>query len=389
MHKELLDAIAFIKEKGFSHIKVELEAYFDRKPDTAEYCKYKCSKGKRRCEECDGLSNKEIDGRVVLNGCSCDKGLIACEHTGRHFNDDGYCHRFILEELAKQNITSRDFNYIQFYRDGSVDSELTFTLPFERMELIPKVIEAFKALGKANDRVFSTQGAGMHTAILPESSGGRYPVRMIWDERKFRVFKTELEKIMPALFFLGSADWRSRKTGFREPVVSTSKYSAIHFGVGAIEYRVFETCYDHPERIYEFVEVIARTLEYWHDGRGPKIPDNIKPVQLVNTNSGYNLRRLFEDEATLRNLVRTIDYLRPKSKTFAQLKAERSFKLDDRSIVKIRAKRESLINRHAELFKASVRKQAKINGYSMSEIYSSSINAYRFSKKVFEERVTH
>ena len=127
--------------------------------------------------------------------------------------------------------------------------------------------EAFKVFGlKASKGNVNVQGSGMHIAVLPEGCAGKYPVRSIrLDTAGLRNFQTEMTKLLPALYFVGTAGHRSRAMTYRTPRIShDSKYSAVYTQNGTIfEYRVFETCYDRPEAVYEYIQVISNSLKFY------------------------------------------------------------------------------------------------------------------------------
>jgi hypothetical protein len=160
----------------------------------------------------------------------------------------------------------------------------------------------------------------MHIAILPEEAEGTYPCRVRLPSSKVQNFKTEVGKLLPALYFLGASGHRTRSMSYRNPKIEDDKYSAIctHNGT-AFEYRVFETCYDRPEAIYDFVQVIANTLKFYDD---PTLK-----VKALGKKFGFHkttsVAKYYDTPEQLRILNATVKYLKPEDKSFKALKAER------------------------------------------------------------------
>lgn len=209
--KKLEASINAIKAAGFSHLKLELE------------------------------------GQLARHG---------------RFSEPDDCEDWMWEKLSDH--AKRVINYKKFYYDGSVDSELTFTFPVEEIAVAVEVINVWNQLVEANGNGCDVNGAGMHFSVL---TTGRYPCSTRLPEANLRNYMTEVTKLLPALFLGAMSGNFTRALGYRYPRVSMSdKYSAIYIKNGtSIEYRLFETCYQRPEAVYEYLGVIARTLEYFTD----------------------------------------------------------------------------------------------------------------------------
>lgn len=331
MKKSLKEAVIGIREAGFSHIKVELEANLNRSQRRA--CNT-CPGSSVICTECTGRG-AIVGEDIVATECSnCrGRGTVACQDcqgSGRIepiYDSVSLCQSFIEEKLSPE--AREAINYIRFYRDGSVDSELTFTLPIEKVHVVSEVIDVWKQLAKAANGTgkMDVRGAGMHIAVLPEGCNGVYPTSPARIDRdKFNNLESQLTKLMPALFFLGSANYQSRSLGYRHPRVSWSdKYSAVYanYGVG-LEYRVFETCYDTPETFFDYVEVIANSLKFYAD---PTLTVESLGKEFVFTNPDESrdqpLARFYNTTEALRVLNAQIKYLKPREKSYPQLKKER------------------------------------------------------------------
>lgn len=288
----LKSTIQQIKEAGFGYVKVELEAQLNRpySGDDGEYetCDDCEGRGYVDCEDCDGEGYTEIeltrpDGSVsdVTEEVTCDncngEGNIDCSpcdaegevyRTGDdgEFASEDYCHEFLMEHISDE--AKKAIVYSKFYNDGSVDSELTFTIPVDKVSVLPEIIDSFNKLAEANGEGMDIDGAGMHIAVLPHESRGVYPVTrsFMLDPDKLQNFRVEVTKLLPALFIAATSGNFTRALNYRHPKIDDDKYSAIHIvGGRCFEYRLFETCYQRPEAIFEYLETIARTLEYFKD----------------------------------------------------------------------------------------------------------------------------
>lgn len=289
---KIKSVVEAIKDAGFGYVKVELEAQLGRPYDSDEGEYETCDdcngNGNRECEECDGEGYNEVeltrpdgstsditeevtcehcygDGHIDCSNCD-GEGEVYVESEGGDFGSVEHCEDFIMEQLSDE---AKDaLIYKKFYNDGSVDSEFTFTIPVEKVNVLPEIIDTFNKLALEVGNGMDVDGAGMHVAVLPIESNGRYPVPSSFEMpyEKLQNFKTEVTKLLPALFIAATSGNFTRGLNYRHPKIDTDKYSAIHLvNNRCFEYRLFETCYQRPEAIFEYLETIARTLEYYKD----------------------------------------------------------------------------------------------------------------------------
>jgi len=325
-------AIEQIKKAGFSHIKVELEADLGR--DGERECS-DCDDGYSDCDECNGdgvLMAERPNGTEVEVECDeCyGEGRVECGYCdGRGYDggyyDEDYCETF-MRDWVGSDVLSR-LTYGNFYEDGSVDSEFTFTVPIEHYKDIVVWIDSFKALSEDIGNGYNTGGAGMHISLIPKESNGNYPNRHRMPDDKIENFAEQMSKLLPAMLFFSSNNEVSRGLSYRTPQVShDEKYSAIYTHDGTcIEYRAFETCYDEPERIYEHIEVVAKTLQFYVD-----------PTKTVETmgfrfnfsdsysgQEGRQLSRFYDTPEKIAVLRKQLKYIKPDGKSNAELMAQR------------------------------------------------------------------
>lgn len=339
--RALNEALEFIKNcpyKGTA-IKVELEAELNREGQSNE-CRDCNGNGENYCQVCDdGLTAEgetcgSCEGEYLLR---CDTCSGTGENPGRSasYESERECKEFILRHVSQEARDSLIFS--KFYDDGSVDSEYTFTLPLDKASLTIEFIEAFNALAQEIGNGIDTNGAGMHIAIL-NSRDGNYPLGNKLNATYTKNFRNAMNHLMPALYFLGSADHESRDTGYRVPQVSDDKYSAVNFGCDVFEYRVFETCYKRPEAIIDFICVIAKSLQFYQ--RKATTLDFFGKVGSIGFGTkGRGIERFYYSQKHLDALQYGVAVLKPSYKTFADLKKERNFKLTPKRIKDIDTKR--------------------------------------------------
>jgi len=269
-------AIKAIQDAGFTHIKVELEGHLRR------------------------------GSRGVVDGY--------------HLGDDDDCERFLKDQLSAE--TKRKINYMRFYNDGSVDSEVTFTLPVQHSEIIVEVIQAWNQLVEANGGTCDVNGAGMHIAVLPTAT---YPSPGQLPADKVRNFKSEVTKLLPALYIAATSGDFTRGLRFRQAAVSSgTKYSAIYLRNDAsIEYRLFETCYQRPEAVFEFIGVIARTLEYYTDPT-KKVEST---GEVFSIYEGEGLKGYTSFSTQIKILKRQFKYVQPEGMTVREFMECRNINL--------------------------------------------------------------
>jgi hypothetical protein len=357
-------------EYGATGIKVELEAHLSRTGD---------------CYDCDGsgeIWHSACDG----DGCDdCSNGYTDCASCGNNdteYRSESNCFEFILNHLCQtlynqsleerreergddlESISSSHSNYYltdyqlidglayaEFYNDGSVDSEFTFTVKTdnpENIHIIPKAIEAFKALAAEIGNPIAIERAGMHMAVL-QGENAFYPVRSRWSEsrvmvRQWENFRAGMTPLLPALYLLGTSCGITRSMEFRHPRVSyTDKYSAIYYNGGAMEFRVFDTCYDNPEATLDNIMVMEKAMRYWAETPKKSI-DLPRDLRFGNEN-GRELTRLYCSERHIELLNKGLALLKPGYYSVREIKKQRGFNLTRASVkAKVsRAKREAEI----------------------------------------------
>lgn len=286
----LKSTVKAIEEAGFGYIKVELEAQLQRPYDDDyhyETCEECSGDGYNSCEDCDGEGYEEVeltrpDGstsdmteEVTCDSCAgsgthdcnyCDgEGEVERQGENESYSNVEHCQEFIENSISEE--ARKAIIYGRFYNDGSVDSEYTFTIKAQDAHFLPEIINSFNLLAAEVGNGMDVDGAGMHVAVLPIESNGVYPVRNTeLNPEKLQNFKTEVTKLLPALFIAATSGNFTRALNYRHPKIDYDKYSAIHIVDGrCLEYRLFETCYQRPDAIFEYLETIARTLEYYKD----------------------------------------------------------------------------------------------------------------------------
>lgn len=253
-------------------------------------------------------------GRQNRCGMNCSNYLQREPHEGcKYFCDTRVANDFVLEYLSKFGMAEKlpreqwgSFDrswvwkpagacaYSRVYTD--CETEWTITILLDKTEnilLLPHLIDAFNALAKANKtKKINVEGAGMHTAFI-QGANGLYPLTNSdeHNEIRFRNFSKSMTPLLPALYFLGSNRMSrgkaiTRSFGPRQPLISNrEKYSAVAYRGGALEFRVFDTCYDNREHILDNVAVMARSVaKYWRrQYRNPGMDKYLtKPVYFGN-----------------------------------------------------------------------------------------------------------
>jgi hypothetical protein len=358
----IVKAVKYMKNSAFklTGIKVELEAVFNRGRARASNTCNDCSgTGRQVCEVCDngggGCDCDEcIDDRNNVNcPAHCNNGLVACDECGGgldtgNFANTNHCGQWLLRYLSQYELAefSRESRmwvpkhplvFTKFYPDASVDSELTFTLALDKAEnilLLPRFIEAWNALGEAIGEGINVDNAGMHMALI-NNTECYYPSsnRTRDDLLCFSNFKKSMSMLMPALYFLGSTDEKSRSIYYRVPQVDNDeKYSAVHYYGDALEFRVFNTCYDNPEAILDNVVVMKNCMRYWRpEFRDPGMSKIASKVQFGNDEDD-TLERFYVTVTHLDLLNAGLKRLKPAYYSLGEVKKQRNFGLNKRRI---------------------------------------------------------
>lgn len=348
---------------GLTGIKVELEAVFNRSRAPRPYRRGcdNCYDGHHDCRSCggDGINgDPDISDRdcLVCNGT----GSQDCEHCLEqarltadipNYNDLKFVHDQVLAKLKKYKLVkaipmgqnhNHGYKYqpkaplvhSHIYNDMTVDTEMTFTLALDDPKtvlLLPKIVKAFSELKDEIGQGIDVANAGMHIALL-NSPDAHYPSNSTDAHmNRYRNFKKSMTLLMPALFFLGSANNKSRGLRYRQPKVGCQDInqndhrSAINYTGGALEFRVFETCYENPEMILDDVAVALNCLRFWTKKYTRnylvKIANNVK----FGVEGSDELKRLFVTTEHIDLLNRGLRMIKPSYYSITEIKAQRNF----------------------------------------------------------------
>lgn len=361
--------IGEIKDAGFGYLKVELEGHLSRGDGDQEYedCRDCDGRGLHDHEDCDGggvitqeaysSSGRALGVEVEVECYDCNgEGVITCnECSGEgevyaersNYSSVSACESFIMDYVSTE--AKNSLNYHSFYYDGSVDSEMTFTLPVEKAEYVIEFINAFSALADEIGNGLDVDGAGMHIAAMLDSTDGRYPVGTNWPAANIENFKDNVELLLPALFIGACSGNFTRPLGYRNPKIDFDKYSAIHITrAGAIEYRLFETCYQRPEAFFEYLGMIAKTLEYYKD---PSKKVERQGEEFVFYDE-QGVEGILATPDNIRNIKKQLKLIKPDGMTLKSLQENREIKL---SVTEANKKYKKTVKRVKALFKDHVK----------------------------------
>jgi len=337
--------------KGFPYLKVELEANVDPDGYIGESECFNCNgSGRIRCGTCDGSGTiqcrctacngsgdiEDTDGQLhTCPDCvggyrnetcqDCSYGYVDCRECNSrgYFDSDGwiddYLDDFWKAFKKKMGDIMDVLEYTHIYNDGSVDTEITLTLRIEYLHRLPDIVKAFRDTCHEFGNC-GTDNAGLHITLLTDSM---YPTLKKLDERKLANFKRQVGKLLLGLVCLGSPDDSTRAFEFRDLEISSDrKYSAIYTkGDTCIEFRLFDACFNRPDYIIRYLELINKSLHYYSDEprRFVKLKDG---VSLMRSNQILNkeykgcyrgLAYVFHTNESITRLFRELAYfVKPK-----------------------------------------------------------------------------
>lgn len=304
-------------------------------------------------------------GRKDNCGASCQRRSVyrAEIHPGcKYFPDAKVANDFLLEYLSQFGLAERadggftlngrqeswywkpvaPLVFTRLYSDS--ETEWTITLSLDQPEnilLLPKFVDAFNALAKANKtKKINVEGSGMHMAFL-QGTNGYYPTnddQEPMNRKRFSNFQKSMTPLLPALYFLGTNRMYRQKAitrslDPRQPMISSEeKYSAIAYRSGALEFRVFDTCYDNRDQILDNAATMARSVsKYWRKQyRDPGMAKFLKkPVyfggKMVSSRIN-NLEDCFQVREQLDLLNAGLARIKPPYYTISEIKKVRRFK---------------------------------------------------------------
>jgi hypothetical protein len=333
-----------LKAKGFNFIKLELEGDLNRGGD---YCD-ECDEGYVRCSECDGdweiecetcggrgtvtteveddegntseeeIECSECEGRGQFYCDYCDEGYNTCDNCGGDYDncESGDCSIDDFGEKFKELLPKKireSLTYCESYVDGSVDTEITMTYPVEHIELTPKIIETLNRTADYFGKEIETSNAGLHISICSTPN----PDDSKLDDECMKNFNREVKKLMAGMYLIASGGEWTRGFNYRNPQISdTEKYSAIYSHRGKfLEYRIFDTCYEKPKMIMDFIDMIIGTLKYYSKTKN-RLDDYLSTGMKVES----RLKNAFIDEESKKRALREMSYLLSKGKVDNHIK---------------------------------------------------------------------
>lgn len=411
---------------GITGIKVEFEAKFHRElarvfndctncSVTGQMCN--CCEGEGR-HQCDCVDEYDGDGQPDSDCDDCDgtgfygceecedRGFFACTSCDRYPNEGNrmnwqdwrMIHDKLLEKLVEHKLAkplaqgeSTSFHTHKFkplaplvfshaYRDGTVDSEWTLTLDLKKSKsilMLPILCQAFASLADEIGQPIDVSNAGMHMAWL-FSDNATYPADITASNlQKFNNFRRSMNLLMPALFFLGSSTSKSRPMGYRQPGThNREKYMAISLRNGALEFRLFETCYQRPEQMLDNVMVMANCMRFWTLKYTRNYLAKITPRIMFGNDDGDELARMYVTTEHIDLLNRGLRMIKPSYLTVAEIKHQRSFNITKNHVKDVeknaRAKAELEYIEYEKRFKwdTIMSQNSYINSYIQSSILS-------------------
>lgn len=297
---------------------------------------------------------------------TCSKRYPGKPHLGcKYFSDVKVANDYILRYLAKYGLAQRckvgdsPWSYLykpkpplmfsKVYTDSETEWTTTLLLK-EATDVLytPILVDAFNALAEANGEGIDVSRSGMHTAFL-QGENGIYPIAPRTEREQqaqakmFENFAKSMRPLLPALYLLGASRIENgrgvtRSTSPRQPAISAqSKYSAIAYRYGAVEFRIFDTCYDNRDQVLDNIVVMAQSVnKYWHKTyRNPNISMD-KPVYFGSDKcSGHSVNRLEDLYLVKEHIVllnQGLRCIKPPYLTVKEIKQARNFSLTVRGV---------------------------------------------------------
>lgn len=357
------EIIKKIKKKGFTHIKVECEINIGRensKKITRKSCT-KCYHGKQtcpvcknapyKCESCNGERIKECT-KCKSKGCSqCwDNGMLTCkkcDSTGhakcemcngtgniecldchgdweeKQENKEAWnpntCKEAIHNKLITENIHP-EFTYSKVYRDGTVDTEWTFTIPIDNAEMLPSILKVFKEALEPCTGFWEDHNAGLHIALM--TSGNMNDSSL--DPARVETLKEYAKRLLFGMYACGTAKSYTRPWQYRKPQINErDKYSAINCKNNQLlEFRFFDPCYEAPNRILDYIRIMSAIVQFYAL-KAPVTIEKIKGKEMMmegpnnrycpggtnNHNEERTFDKLFVNEESVARVAKEIEFL--------------------------------------------------------------------------------
>lgn len=177
-------------------------------------------------------------------------------------SDEDEASSFVDRVLEDAGVNESELTFIEGYNDGSVDTEITLTLP-----LTEEGVQNGQAIMRAfNRHIDDTRSAGMHISLLGDNAYTSDEQEL--DEAGLTNLTEQIQPILPFIQLLGQSGNIHRGAYYCSNRVGTSKqgYPAVYIQESKrIEFRFFHPCYDDPELLLHYLEVLSHIVAYYDD----------------------------------------------------------------------------------------------------------------------------
>lgn len=346
------EAIKACKKKGFNYFKAELEVatgdIIRKKPP-----KHKCNNGRidcphcngsgvRICSYCSGLGYTVNDQGIPITcqlclgfepvcpvcegtreiGCpQCLEGEYGRSCTRNRLSREE-AKNLILEKLPQK--LKNKLIYSKVYNDPSVDIEWTFTIKIEDFPLMTDYIKTFVSVLKPISSNWQTWNAGMHLSLMSESDPNKSKLNL----KNFENLKANGQNLLMGLYSLATVGEKTRAWHFRGPAISLEQKGSAIFGHGGnyLEFRVFDPCYEKPERVKKYLKIMAGMLKYYST-KPEIIPEYVgEQAMKIGGNGGMRdengkyFKDCYENDETIERVKFDIEKILGKPETKYEIK---------------------------------------------------------------------
>lgn len=189
--------------------------------------------------------------------------------------------------------------YEHAYFDGSVDTEYTFTIPVEDIDMIEHITRVFydicahqlasrmgirtssnNAIPKgAADDLFSTliYNSGIHISLLEEGNYARYEERHVLDPDGLKRVEKFVRNAYMLLYYISTPYSFTRQTTYRRAFVGNDIYTRHNFspaddqkqsmiythGKSMFEFRIFDPVFQKEEYIRNYMSIILKVMDIY------------------------------------------------------------------------------------------------------------------------------
>lgn len=339
-----------------------------------------------------------------------------------------------VDSNDKSPYSSNLIHFARLYYDGSCGAEMTITVPLTlaNTKRFPMLVEEFRELIREYGidkngapltetpvEEFPINGAGLHIGLM-FSKNMRYPIQYtsFVTVEQLKTLRKAVYRLAPAMYVLAnrqSSDGETRPFSYRGPEVNwcfdsyygpendllqdrsvsintraqSTKYSAIKYSNGCLEFRIFDPVFDNPTQVLDNIEVIANIMQFFDKDESVLDVFNALPKDKWSYQMGSehtnNLNEWFDSPTVMPILYFGLNLLKPQHLSIGDIRKRVGFTVSGNAIKRMQAHQDRVADQLYELYQVRIKQIREMNAeFRNNGGRGDLVNVYDVSKSDFK-----